>query len=254
MITKEKRILDIITPYLGGFLNNEVIFKEAMIQNQEIHRPINTILELGVHTGEDINFGGQSTKALYYLYNIIGFKKLYSLDLDPFCINTIKLIQTKFLNNNLSIPKHEFISCNSIEYYPEINFDLIFIDTNHDSSVTLTYCEDKNLCGEGFTFKEIMHYQKMLTQNGRIFLHDTRNFYVPIAYGNNVEGACVRFINENPEWAYIEHNTNKHGLGELIRKDSDIFNHLISFDDKYKNWEQNSFNPIKEKYIMENQR
>lgn len=72
-------------------------------------------------------------------------------------------------------------------------------------------------------------------------------FYQPVSLGSNVEGAIVKFIRENNEWAFIEHNTNGCGLGELIKKDCVLFNALQEVD-KYKNWQENSFLPIDSKY------
>ena len=238
-------LLNKIRPYLTNFLNNEIVFKKAFEENAIIRDNIKNVLELGVHHGENPMYGGQSTKAFYWIYNEIGYENLYSLDLAEECSHTIELIKEMFLaEEGAKIPPHHFIIENSIEYSPDIKFDFIFLDTNHDSICLPVYHGEAQHGGEGFTFQEITKYTNLLTPNGRFFLHDTKEFYADKKLGFNVEGAIVKFIRENNNWAFIEHNTNQHGLGELINIDSDVY----KYNDLYHCWYELYFKPINEKY------
>jgi hypothetical protein len=240
-------IHNLIKPFLTDFSGNELLFEKVFEQNKSINSPINNILELGVHHGENPIFGGQSTKGFYYLYNTVGFNKLYSLDLASECDHTIFLIKQLFQEAGYKCPEHEFVVCNSIDYNPSIKFDFIFLDTNHDSTALPAYVGNSPFGGSGFTYLEIEKYIPMLSANGRFFLHDTKNFYGPVKLGNNVEGAIVKFIRDNPAWAFIEHDTNNCGMGELINMESDIFKFLKSIG-IYKYWRNLSFHQINKKY------
>lgn len=236
--------INFLNQYLIAMKNNEIIFHEIFNQNKNATYPIQKILELGVHVGENPVFGGQSTKIFYALYNTYGFEFLHSLDIYNGCSETIEIVKDIF--KDFKLPFHEFIVCNSIAYETEIKYDFIFLDTNHDSGTTPNFGFEGEVDGAGFTFSEINKYSKMLTDNGRFLLHDTKMFYQAQTLGNNVEGAVVKFIRENKDWAFVEHNTNDCGLGELIKINSKIFEFLQS-EEKYKNW-QIYFDSINSKY------
>lgn len=214
-----ERLLTIdIIPTLTDFLNDQLIFWEACKNNT-----VKTVLELGVYRlpGEPNSlFPGQSTKTLMILSDYYNFDKFISLDIDD-CTSTINNCKKWCNERGVNVKNHKFVQSNSLHFDVKKEFpngvDLIFLDTNHDD----TYPEKigyQNSGGAGMTYREICHYAKHLSKNGKMFLHDTNNYYVPRAYGMNTEGAIQRFIDENKEFGFKEHNSNVHGLGEIFRK------------------------------------
>lgn len=213
--------LDRLKPTLTDFRGCERVFYEYFKQN----KPQN-ILELGVYNisgveEKDIDLPGQSTKTLFILHKYFPVKKYVSLDIDD-CLSTITRCKQWLRENNLhSVPDHQFVQCNSLDFKHSNYFDglvdFIFLDTNHDDSypIKLGYAGSG---GGGMTYKEISHIAPMLSRTGSIFLHDTKNRYVEPKYGYNVDGAVERFLHENSGWMFIEHNPNDNGLGELKRK------------------------------------
>lgn len=216
-----------IIPTLTDFLNDQLIFWDAFEQNKKINEPIKNILELGVyriHGEPNSKLPGQSTKTLMILSNFHPIDKYISLDIDD-CRKTIEMCKNWVEKRGCKVENHKFVQCNSINFDIKKEFpnglDLIFLDTNHDDN----YPEKigfKNSGGAGMTHKEICYYAPHLNKNGRLFIHDTNHFYVEKKYGYNTSGAIEKFIDENPEFDFREHNSNKHGLGEIFRKDSDI--------------------------------
>lgn len=214
---------------LSNFRNCEFVFAQSFEQNQKIGCPIKTVLELGVYkiplAPEPFDYlPGQSTRTLFVLHKYFNFRKMVSVDIDD-CQSTIDNCKKWCLERNIVLPKHEFIQCNSVEYDVTADFpngiDFIFLDTNHDDDYPqrLGYT---NSSGAGMTYKEISHLAPHLSINGRLFLHDTKNFFVEKRYGWNTMGAIERFLDENHDYYFIEHNANSNGLGEIMRKDSDI--------------------------------
>ena len=214
---------------LSNFKNCESIFAQAFEHNQELGFPIRTVLELGVYrlpsNSEPFEyFPGQSTKTLFILHKYFNFEKMVSLDIDD-CHGTIQDCKEWCQKLGVPIPPHKFIQSNSIHYNVAVDFpngvDLIFLDTNHDDDYPekLGYPSSG---GAGMTYQEICHFAPQISRNGQLFLHDTKKFFVEKRYGWNTIGAVERFICENSDFIFIEHNANENGLGQIIRKDSDI--------------------------------
>jgi len=225
------RKLDILNnellPTLTDFVHNQHVFRKAFEQANQVGMPIKNVLELGVYRlkGEPSSpFPGQSTKTLMILTDVFPVDRFISLDIDD-CRATIEFCKDWVRQRGINVTNHEFIQSNSIEFKAEVKFpagiDFIFLDTNHDD----TYPERIGYPGSGgpgMTYREICYYAKHLTKNGHFFLHDTKNHYAEVKYGLNTDGAIAKFLDENPQFAFFEHDTNVNGLGELYHKDSDI--------------------------------
>lgn len=216
-----------IIPTLTDFLGNQLVFWDAFKKNEEFGTPIKNVLELGVYRlpGEpNSNYPGQSTKTLMILGAFYKLDKFVSLDIDD-CRSTIEHCKKWCKARDIDVDVHNFVQSNSIHFNVLTEFsngvDLIFLDTNHDDLYPekLGY---KGSGGAGMTYREICHYAPHLSENGRLFVHDTKHFYVEQAYGVNTAGAIERFIAENPNYGFYEHNTNVHGLGQIYRKGSKV--------------------------------
>lgn len=217
-----------IVPTLTDFKENQIVFWRAFDQNRDFGTPIKNVLELGVYRlpGEPhSDFPGQSTKTLMILNHFYPLDKFISLDIDD-CTSTINNCK-KWLHNRgiTEVKNHSFVQQNSVEFKVEEHYpdgvDLIFLDTNHDDNYPekIGYPDSG---GAGMTYREICHYAKHLSRNGRMFLHDTHHYYVPKQKGWNTSGAIELFIEENSEFGFHEHDSNNHGLGEIYRLDSDV--------------------------------
>lgn len=218
-----------IKPFLTDFAGGEEVFKQAFDVNAQLKVPIKTILELGIYRiqGQPENdLPGQSTKTLMILSNFHPVEKYVSLDIDD-CSSTIA--RTKwFLKERCQMePKnHSFVRSSSVEYDVSANFpngvDFCFIDTSHDDSYVANHLGIPGHDGAGMTYKELCYYANHITKNGRLFMHDTHNFYLPKQYGYNTEGAIQKFLDDYSDFVFVEHNPNGNGLGELIHRDSDV--------------------------------
>lgn len=221
----DKLLKEEIIPTLTDFLHDQIVFWDAFEQNKQLGIPIKNVLELGVYRlpGEpNSELPGQSTKTLMILSHFYGLDKFISLDIDD-CSSTINNCKKWCEKRGINVKNHQFVQSNSVhldvkKYFPN-GVDFIFLDTNHDDDYPdkIGY---KGAGGAGMTFKEICYYAPHLSENGRLFLHDTKNIYVEKGYGLNTGGAVERFITENPEYGFYEHNTNIHGLGQIYRKGS----------------------------------
>lgn len=219
-----KQLLEVeILPTLTDFRNNQIVFWNRFEELKNAGTPILNVLELGVYRlpgDEESHLPGQSTKTLMALSGPYGVRRHISLDIDD-CRKTIERCKKWLAQRGFEAHNHEFVQSNSIHLDVKAHFpdgvDFIFLDTNHDDIYpeTLGY---KDSGGKGMTFKEISHYAPHLSAHGSLFLHDTKNFYAGKEYGVNTAGAVERFINENPDFYFTEHNTNVHGLGEIRRK------------------------------------
>ena len=220
----EKILTVDLLPTLTDFLGDQIVFWECCIAAELMGTPIKNVLELGVYRfqgGEVSDFPGQSTKTLMILNEKYRFDRFISLDIDD-CSSTIETCK-KWVGKHGIVPKnHQFIQSNSIDldidkYFPN-GLDLVFLDSCHDDIYIQTIGYDASACGAGMTYKEICHYAPKLSPHGKMFCHDTFHHYVPKQYGFNTDGAIERFIDENPEYYFVEHGTNIHGLGEIGRK------------------------------------
>jgi hypothetical protein len=150
---------------------------------------------------------------------------MISLDIDPMAAATVERCRSFVKECGYEFDNHFFEVQDSLTYETDEQFDFIFLDTNHDDN----YPErigvgTKESGGAGTTYKELCKYAELLTPSGRLFIHDTKNFYVPRGYGVNTEGAIKRFLDENPDdFKFREHNTNTNGLGEIVRADNLIW-------------------------------
>lgn len=217
-----------IVETLTDFKDNQIVFWRVFDENKKFGTPVKNVLELGVYRlpGQpNSDLPGQSTKTLMILEHFYGLDKFVSLDIDD-CNSTINNCKRWVESRGVVVKNHKFVQCNSVHYDVLADFpngvDLIFLDTNHDDNYPekIGYA---NSGGAGMTYKEICHYAKHLTRNGRLFLHDTNHYYVPKQKGWNTSGAIELFIEENgAEFGFHEHNTNNHGLGEIYRLDSDV--------------------------------
>lgn len=217
-----------ILPTLTDFKNCQFVFSRAFEQNKSLGTSIKTILELGVFRlfgGEISDLPGQSTKTLMILSDYYNVDKFVSVDIDD-CTSTIDSCVSWVNKRGISVTNHKFVQCNSLDFDVQREFpneiDFIFLDTCHDDNYPELLGYDSSVCGAGTTYKEICYYTKHLSKNGRMFIHDTNNFYVEKTYGLNTDGAIIRFLAENDNFVFHEHMPNEHGLGELIRKDSDV--------------------------------
>ena len=219
-----KQILEVeIIPTLTDFIHDQIVFWDIFEKNKNAGSPIKTVLELGVYRlldDEGSVYPGQSTKTLMTLSDFYNVEKFISLDIDD-CNSTINNCKRWVEERGVKVNNHKFVQSNSVHFDVKSEFpngiDFMFLDTNHDD----TYPEKigyENSGGPGMTYKEICYYAPHLTENGHLFLHDTFNFYVPEADGVNTSGAVKKFIAENPEFDFIEYNTNANGLGEIFRK------------------------------------
>lgn len=223
----KKLFTEDIVPTLTDFSKNQFVFWNAFKKNISYKTPIKNVLELGImriKPSVKKDLPGQSLKTLLILGSVYNVDKHISLDIDD-CRNTVEFCKKWVLARGVQPKNHKFVQSNSMDFNVLREFpagvDLIFLDTNHDD----TYPEKlgyKNSGGAGMTYKEICYYAKHLTRNGRLYLHDTKNYYVPRGYGVNTEGAVQRFLDENKNFGFYEHNTNNNGLGEIFRKDSDV--------------------------------
>lgn len=220
---------DKITPYLTDFRGGHNVFRDAFETNARLGCPIRTVLELGIYriSGEPKSLlPGQSTKTLMILGNHFSVEKHVSLDIDD-CRETIETCKD-FLQKHCDISplNHSFVQSSSIDFDVRANFpngiDFCFIDTSHDDSYVANTLKIPGHDGAGMTYKEFCHYAPHLTENGRLFMHDTHSFYLPKQYGYNTEGALEKFLDDFPQFLYVEHNPNVHGLGELIRLHSKV--------------------------------
>lgn len=216
------RLMRDVVPTLTDLRGGEHVFWRAFADYK-----IATVLELGVYRLYDsipTDLPGQSTKVLIALCDAYGAEKLVSLDIDD-CRPTIAHCQKWCKQRGAEFINHAFIQENSIHFDVTSEFpdgvDFIFLDTNHDDNYPkkLGY---EGAGGAGMTYKELCHYAPHLSRNGRMFIHDTKNYYVPKGYGVNTEGAIQKFLDENEGFALKEHSPNDNGLGELYRKDSEI--------------------------------
>lgn len=244
-----KRLLnDDLAKTFTDFAGNQFAFADAFVRNTECGTPIRNMLELGINKprgGFPLAIYGQSTKTLLVLGTMFFADTLVSLDIDDCKVTTdfcyawaeehlaphVPRVET--VGSLWKSPHHRFVQANSLDFTPEQYFvppgqvfaglDLIFLDTNHDDSFPESKLGYKNSGGAGMTYKEICHYAPFLSRNGRLFLHDTKHYYVPRGYGVNTEGAIQRFIDENKDFKFREHDTNAHGLGEIVRADADVW-------------------------------
>jgi hypothetical protein len=227
---KYKEFTD-LDPLLDDFKNCNYVFASAFEENEMINSPIKNALELGVYSlkrvrEHEYDLLGQSTKTLYILHKYFPqLTKVISLDVDD-CNDTIDRCCKWIKDRGLQVPDINFLQCRSLDFEIEKHFplgvDFIFLDTSHDDSFPekIGY---KDSGGAGMTYREISYFAPHLSRNGRLFIHDTNNYYVEKSYGNNTAGAIERFITENVGYYSLEHSPNQHGLGEIIRKDSDLY-------------------------------
>lgn len=219
----EKILKEDITDTLTDFIHNQIVFWDTFEKDKIKSTPIKNVLELGVYRLIDepnSKYPGQSTKTLFTLCDYYNVDKFISLDIDN-CLSTINNCVNWVQQRNVTIKNHKFIQSNSVHFNIESEFqngiDLIFLDTNHDDNYPerIGY---ENAGGAGMTYKEICYYAPHISKNGHMFIHDTKNIYVEEGLGKNTSGAIEKFIMENPEFDFYEHNTNAHGLGEIFRK------------------------------------
>lgn len=228
-----------IVPNLYDMKDNQYVFWDAFLYSSLNKTPIKSILELGVmritSPSKNKDYPGQSTKIFMALSHAFDVATYISLDINHECEKTIDRCKEWMSARGLSVTNHKFVIYNSIEfdvkrYFPE-GIDLIFLDTSHDASYPEALGH-QNAGGPGMTYKEICYYAPHLSSNGRLFLHDTKQHFAEIRYGVNVDGAIQRFLDENSEFDFYEHNTNKEGLGEIFRKDSNV---ALQYKDGYEN-------------------
>lgn len=221
----EKLLTVDLVPTLTDFLDDQMVFYECCLAAEMVGTPIKNVLELGVYRLIDepnSQFPGQSTKTLFILDQKFKFDRFISLDIDD-CTGTINNCKEWCRQHGFEpTPKHQFLQCGSLDmdiakYFPE-GIDLLFVDTSHDDERYPAAIGHPEAGGAGMTYREICHYAKHLSKHGKMFLHDTAHFYAPVQYGFNTAGAIERFIDENPEFYFIEHAKNVHGLGEIGRK------------------------------------
>lgn len=209
-----------IIPTLTDLANDQSAFHEAFKKYS-----IKNVLELGVYwaPGMDEVLYGQSTKILLALCKEYNASRMVSVDIDPNASKTIARCKRWLVERDYPLfQNHEFIVSNSImldvgKLFPA-GADLIFLDTNHDDNYPERIGLGTNTGGAGMTYRELCHYAPFLSEQGSLFIHDTKNYYVPRAYGMNTEGAVQRFLDENPNFTFKEHGLNRHGLGELRHK------------------------------------
>ncbi len=221
----EKLLTVDLVPTLTDFLNDQMVFYECCLSAEMMGAPVKNVLELGVYRLIDepkSDYPGQSTKTLMILDQKFKFDRFISLDIDD-CSSTIDNCKDWCRRHGFTpTDKHQFLKCGSMDlnteqYFPN-GLDLIFLDLSHDDSRYPAVIGHPEAGGAGMTYREICKYAPTLSKHGKLFIHDTKHYYVPKAYGFNTEGAIERFIAENPGYYFIEHDKNVHGLGEIGRK------------------------------------
>lgn len=214
-------LLGTLTDFAGG----QHVFHAAFRRNLDAGEPIRRVLELGVCRpqpggGFPLKMYGQSTKTLMALSAEYGVTEMVSLDLDSCQITTDFCLD--FVTERFKAPAlHVFEQGESLKYRPTEDFDFIFLDTNHDDNFGERVLGlESETGGAGHTYRELVHFSSFLSPFGRMFIHDTKNYYVPRAYGVNSEGAIQQFLDEHDGWVFREHEPNSNGLGELVRKEA----------------------------------
>jgi hypothetical protein len=220
-------------PTLTDFKGGQLVFWDVFRQNEKLGTPVKNVLELGIMTlknGAPADLPGQSTKTLMALCDFYKANKHVSLDIDD-CTDTTQRCARWVGSRGVSVRGHKFVKSNSIHFNVKSEFpngvDLIFLDTNHDDNYPMKKLSHRpkghvDAGGAGMTYREICYYAPHLTRNGRLFLHDTMNHYVPKGYGVNTDGAVEKFLDTHKGYAFKEHAPNNNGLGEIYRKDSDV--------------------------------
>jgi hypothetical protein len=219
-----------IVPTLTDMKGNQFAFWDAFEYSFSKETPIKTILELGIMRLKpgivNVDLPGQSTKIFMTLGCKYGVDKHVSLDIDSECKGTTDRCKSWVSKYGVVVNNHEFVASDSMKYDSSKQFpngiDLILLDTNHDDDYPEKTLGFKGSGGAGMTYREICRYAPLLSKNGRLFIHDTKMFYVPKGYGVNTEGAVQRFLDENPDYDFVEHARNNVGLGEIFRKDSNV--------------------------------
>lgn len=217
---------------LTDLANAQYVFQTAFESNNNIGHDIKTILELGVFKIPNSDLPGQSTKILLILSHFFPtVNKYISVDIDD-CAITIDRSQKFIRDLGMNITNHKFIISSTLDFDVSAEFDnkvdLIFLDTSHDDDYPRRIGFGSEHGEAGTTYKELNIYTKHLSRNGHLFLHDTKMHYVAEQYGWNVDGGVRRFLDENDDFTFIEHNPNEHGLGEIIYKDSEIANEYLN--------------------------
>lgn len=208
------------------------IWLEAFKDNSELGYPIDTVLELGVYYLPGTNLPGQSVKILQTINRLYPFSKMISVDIDPRCAETIKECENYL---GFEFENHKFIASESLRFSPPTKdtfdaweIDFIFLDTNHDDDYPARLGFPESTCGKGYTYRELDYFTRFLARNGRMFIHDTFEKYLPDEIGVNTKGAIELFIKKHPQFVFKEHNPNKHGLGEILHRDSEIHKYLVN--------------------------
>lgn len=213
--------LGTLTDFAGG----QHVFHAAFRRNDEVGHPVHRVLELGVCRpqpggGFPLKMYGQSTKTLMALSAEYNVEEMVSLDIDECHVTTDFCFD--FVAERFKAPAlHAFEQIESLKYKPTEDFDFIFLDTNHDDNFAERVLGRESATGgAGHTYRELAHFSSFLSPFGRMFIHDTKNFYVPRAYGVNSEGAIQQFLDEHAGWIFREHSPNENGLGELVRQEA----------------------------------
>jgi len=224
-----KKFMKDVVPTLTDLRGGEKVFWRAFTDNSLVHCSIQNVLELGVYRLYDSipkDFPGQSTKILIALCSFYNADKFVSLDIDSECQKTIDHCQDWCKKRGFSFDNHKFVAENSIHFDVAAEFpdgvDLMFLDTNHDDNYPEKKLGLAGSGGTGMTYRELCYYAPHLSEHGRMFVHDTKNYYVPKGYGVNTEGAIRRFLDDNDGFVFREHAPNDNGLGELYRKGSPL--------------------------------
>lgn len=161
-----------------GYLADDIIDHLDYLRQVTLLVEAEYILELGTRTGT-------STQAFVDAANILN-AKVVSVDIDP---TVIHLVPERVRSNS----HWKFVNKDSLEFVPERNIDVLFIDTSH------TYIR---------TLEELRRYAPGVTRNGVILLHDT------ISYPE-VMKAIEDYMAEKPGVYTLEHRAFCSGLGVL---------------------------------------